>query len=146
MFGRKPKGPQSYSQWTDALAAPLTVGHAEYLRLGTLKQKSLYSAVFNRLSDYVTDTLDAEIGLLGRCYDTLGAVYELRRFGGALKRLFFFAALDFIDKRDSAALAEAVRASALRAIARFVPADGALDPELEFEIGAVKRILTSEAK
>ena len=98
------------------------------------------------MSDYVTETLDAEISKLGHAADTLGTVYEIRAFGGALKRLFFFAALDFIDKRDRAALADALKTSAMRALARFVPVDGELDPELVFEINSAKRILASEAK
>lgn len=140
---RRGKGPVSYMQWTEALASPLTYENAQYMQRGVCKSKDLYPALFNRLSDYVTDEFDNAAKRLNAESVGTDVACALHRFAARFGRLFFFRRVGSLEKKDADRLASSLCEAAQRVLARY---EKATDADILFECAAIRRIATTEAK
>lgn len=141
------KGPDGYAQWDEALRLPLTSAHAEFLRRGELGRKDsyLYAPLYNRLSDYVTDTFNKAAKRLDGAADGAAAVFELKRFNAVLKRLMFFYGVAFIRDEDKKRLAGSV-SEAARSLADGIERKVGDNADILYEVCAIRRAVRTEER
>ncbi len=143
---RKKKGPVRYEEWDAALSRPLDYETVAYLSCGTLKQKELYAALFNRISDFVTGDFNKSRVCLDMETDMTESVYVLRKFTSRIRLLTFYRKLDFIKDADKMALTSSLEAATKATVAALKARYGGNDPDMGYEIYALEGAFRTDTK
>ena len=138
---RRLKGPRSEADWTIALSKELTAENAAYLSRGKMKRGVSYAAVFNRLSDYAVNHLNAALAALKSEDDSATeTVFLLKRFGGVLGRVYFFRSLGFLHEIDEKRLEHSIAAAVKKLTAQIKQGLGTDDADILYELFALNRM------
>ena len=131
-------GPSAYSDWVEALSAPLTYENVAYLKCGKLKEKRLTKALFNRISDRVVDTYNRNAEAV-KAADYPEIIFSLRRFTAELSLLLFFQELDFLAEADRRALTQSLADATLQLIKAIWEKFNTQNADLIYELNALRR-------
>lgn len=134
---KRPQGPQSYSEWAEALSRPLTALNAQYLRHGTLKEKKLYPSLAQRISDYVVEEFNRSAAAV-REAEPEELLFRLEALCTKLRLCLFFRELGFLAPAHRDALLDSLS----RAAGEFAAAGKEIgDANVSFALFELGRII-----
>lgn len=140
---RKQNGPSRYEQWVAALSRPLSTENAEYMVRGKCNN-TIYPAIFNKLSDYVTDAFNSASSELNRFNGSDNdLVFALKRLNAVYRTSLFFRNIDWINRSDKSALTSALKTAALATVTKLQP-QAENNPDILFECMALARTANGE--
>lgn len=135
---RKKSGPTRYEQWAAALSRPLSSENAEYMLRGKCNN-NIYPAIFNMLSDYITDAFNSASSALNSFNGSDNdLVFALKRLNAVYRISLFFRKIKWIVSSDKSALTSALKTAALATVAKLQP-QAENNPDILFECMALTR-------
>lgn len=133
----KKSGPVRYEQWLSALSMPLSADSVAYMLRGKCN-KNLYSAVFNKLSDCITESFNEAQKALSTTDSPADTVFALKRLNAAYKRLLFFREISWIKAEDKKALLCSLGTAAISTVTKLQPI-AERNPDVLFECMTLTR-------
>lgn len=133
----KRASPKRYAEWTALLQGPLSDETALLLRQGSLKEKELSTALFNRISDYVVEEFNRAAAAVQA--ESGEIIFALKGFSAVLSRLLFFTQLGFIREEHRTALYNSLQTATGELIRNVMERFTPQDANVLFELNVLRR-------
>lgn len=137
------KGAKTLEEWENALSGVLTDGKREYILRGKPKRIG-YSTLLKLIDGCVIDNLNLSLALFKEgCDDLTESLFRLTRLEDTLRKISFYAELDFIKDADKRKIASRASGAVNGFLEQTEDLGDNPHPDVVYHLAEIKRLSES---